>query len=100
MVGYMALQLRGEAGQLQVPNVKAALTHNIGLGGSCVVTVLRKADFYKSGSHNRERFGYDFADECRRMTEDELNKVRSKQFSDYIPPSIPAEAPASTASKL
>jgi sterol carrier protein 2 len=89
MVAYMSLQLRGEAGQLQVPNVKAALTHNIGLGGSCVVTVLRKAPFYKEGGHNRSRFGYDFADECRRMTDAELAKVRSKQTSDYVPPSIP-----------
>ncbi|CAO1625821.1 unnamed protein product [Parajaminaea phylloscopi] len=89
MVAYMTLQLRNEAGPLQVKDVKYALTHNIGLGGSCVVTVLKKAPFYKEGSHNKDRFGYDFAAEERRMTEQELQKVRSKQFSDYLPPSIP-----------
>ncbi|PWN40503.1 putative sterol carrier protein [Ceraceosorus guamensis] len=89
MVAYMALQLRGEAGALQVENVKAALTHNIGLGGSCVVSILKKASFYKDGAHNKDRFGYDFANECRRMTEEELEKVKSKHFSDYLPASIP-----------
>lgn len=89
MIAYMTLQLRNEAGKLQVPNVKHALTHNIGLGGSCVVTVLKKAPFYKEGAHNKDRFGYDFASEERKLTEEELAKVRSKSFSDYLPPSIP-----------
>ncbi|MFJ6630062.1 lipid-transfer protein [Streptomyces sp. NPDC091376] len=35
-------QLRGEAGDRQVPGARTALAHNIGLGGAAVVTVLRK----------------------------------------------------------
>jgi sterol carrier protein 2 len=89
MLFYLTLQLRGEAGQMQAPNVKYALSHNIGLGGSCVVTVLRKADFYQKGSTQQQRVGYNVADECRQLTSDELNKVRSKQFSEYLPPSVP-----------
>jgi acetyl-CoA acyltransferase len=36
-------QLRGEAGDRQVPGARTALAHNIGLGGAAVVTVLRKS---------------------------------------------------------
>ena len=32
-------QLRGMAGKRQVPDVKHALQHNLGLGGACVVTM-------------------------------------------------------------
>ena len=35
-------QLRGQAGVRQVPNARIGLQHNIGLGGSCVVTMYRK----------------------------------------------------------
>jgi len=35
--------LRGQAGERQVPNAKVALQHNIGLGGSCVVTIYKRA---------------------------------------------------------
>lgn len=90
MIGYMVLQLRGEAGPLQVPKVEHALTHNIGLGGSCVVTILKRAGFYTKGSTTKDRFGYDFAAEEKRMTEAELQKVRSKYISDYVPPSVPS----------
>jgi acetyl-CoA acetyltransferase len=34
-------QLRGTAGDRQVPNAKVALQHNLGLGGACVVTMYR-----------------------------------------------------------
>lgn len=37
-------QLRGEADQRQVPAAKVALQHNIGLGGSAVVTAYRPAN--------------------------------------------------------
>jgi len=37
-------QLRGLAEKRQVPGVKAALQHNLGLGGAAVVTMYRKAD--------------------------------------------------------
>jgi acetyl-CoA acetyltransferase len=36
-------QLRGTAGDRQVPNAKVALQHNLGLGGACVVTMYRRA---------------------------------------------------------
>jgi len=36
-------QLRGQADKRQVPNVKAALQHNLGLGGACVVAMYTKA---------------------------------------------------------
>lgn len=36
-------QLRGSAGDRQVPGAKVALQHNIGLGGACAVSVLVKA---------------------------------------------------------
>ncbi|MCE7883168.1 MAG: lipid-transfer protein, partial [Actinobacteria bacterium ATB1] len=38
-------QLRGEAEERQVVDAKIALQHNIGLGGACVVTMYKKADF-------------------------------------------------------
>jgi acetyl-CoA acyltransferase len=37
-------QLRGAADKRQVPNVTAALQHNIGLGGAAVVTAYQRAD--------------------------------------------------------
>ena len=36
-------QLRGWCGQRQVPNLKYALQHNVGLGGAVVVTLYKKA---------------------------------------------------------
>jgi sterol carrier protein 2 len=33
-------QLRGQAGERQVPGAKLGLQHNVGIGGACVVTVL------------------------------------------------------------
>jgi acetyl-CoA acyltransferase len=36
-------QLRGQADKRQVPDVKVALQHNIGLGGAAVVSIYRKA---------------------------------------------------------
>jgi acetyl-CoA acetyltransferase len=36
-------QVRGEAQARQAPSVKAALQHNIGLGGAAVVTIYRAA---------------------------------------------------------
>ncbi|MCC6214250.1 MAG: lipid-transfer protein [Polyangiaceae bacterium] len=41
----MNWQLRGLADKRQVSGVKAALQHNLGLGGAAVVTVYRKASF-------------------------------------------------------
>jgi sterol carrier protein 2 len=41
-------QLRGIAGKRQVPNLKYALQHNLGLGGACVVGVYKKYNQEKS----------------------------------------------------
>ncbi|MFF9566213.1 lipid-transfer protein [Streptomyces sp. NPDC014685] len=41
-VAEIAWQLRGEAGARQVPDAQVGLTHNIGLGGAAVVTLLRR----------------------------------------------------------
>ncbi|MCZ7534600.1 MAG: lipid-transfer protein [Acidimicrobiia bacterium] len=38
-------QMRGDADARQVDGAKLALQHNLGLGGACVVTMYRKADF-------------------------------------------------------
>lgn len=88
MIFYLTLQLRNEAGKMQVPNVKNAMAHNLGLGGSAVVTILRRPAFYKKGTSATDRFGYNPALECRRITDGDLAKVRAKEFSDYVKPSI------------
>lgn len=41
-VAEVTWQLRGEAGDRQVPGARTGLTHNIGLGGAAVVTLLRR----------------------------------------------------------
>lgn len=37
-------QLRGRCGKRQVPNVRVAMQHNIGIGGACVVALYKRAD--------------------------------------------------------
>jgi sterol carrier protein 2 len=41
-------QLRGIAGKRQVPNLKYALQHNLGLGGACVIGLYKKYNSNKS----------------------------------------------------
>ena len=41
-VAEVTWQLRGQAGKRQVPHCKVGLTHNVGLGGAVVVSVLRR----------------------------------------------------------
>jgi sterol carrier protein 2 len=41
-------QLRGIAAKRQVPNLKYALQHNLGLGGACVVSLYKKYNDKKS----------------------------------------------------
>lgn len=98
MLFYLTLQLRGEAGELQVPNVQHALAHNIGLGGSCIVTILRRPEFYQSSrpvaagggeSPMHARLGYHVARECRPITQADLDKVKSRLYSNYVEPALP-----------
>lgn len=70
MAFYLVNQLRGWAGAMQMedaaPGFKAkegkeayALAHNLGLGGSCVVTILKRPSFFKPGGKDgRDRLGY------------------------------------------
>ncbi|KAI6193455.1 Acetyl-CoA C-myristoyltransferase [Aphelenchoides besseyi] len=44
-------QLRGRCDRRQVPNVRVALQHNLGIGGACVITLYKRADGQTSGSH-------------------------------------------------
>jgi len=46
----MVWQLRGLSEKRQVEGAKLAMSHNIGLGGACVVTMYRKATPLRSGS--------------------------------------------------
>lgn len=50
-------QLRGEAGPRQVPNAQAALQHNLGLGGNCVVTMYQKPESWKQMKPKRKASG-------------------------------------------
>ncbi|KAL9937233.1 hypothetical protein V8E36_003647 [Tilletia maclaganii] len=88
MIFYIVTQLRGEAGPMQVPNVNYGLTHNIGLGGSCVVTILKRADFY-SGKPGlmKERLGYNAGYECKEITLQDWEKVKSKAHAEFLTPS-------------
>lgn len=70
MAFYLVNQLRGWAGPMQMPEAtyeheqktgkpSYALAHNLGLGGSCVVTIMKRPDFYKPGGEDgRARLGY------------------------------------------
>ena len=44
----LSWQLRGIADKRQVPNLKYALQHNLGLGGACVVAIYKKYNNNKS----------------------------------------------------
>lgn len=89
-------QLRGWAknGRL-VKDVDVALQHNLGLGGAVVVTVYRRADGRKNTDVSSASLtdkeigrlsgvGYNPAVECRGVSKDDFEKIRSKQGrSDY-----------------
>lgn len=78
-------QLRGWAGDRQVPNVKYCLQHNVGLGGAVVVGLYKRPEFYKEGGiDGRKRLGYNAAVEVREITEADLRKAQSKNSSEYM----------------
>lgn len=80
MAFYCCTQLRGWAGPMQDPRCvpgelekqgKTAYTlaHNVGLGGSAVVTIFRRPDFYRADGKpdGRDRLGYNHGCECKRV---------------------------------
>ncbi|KAJ3149890.1 sterol carrier protein 2 [Irineochytrium annulatum] len=77
-------QLRGWAGDRQVPSPKYALQHNIGLGGAVVITLYGKPEGLPTPQgykDPRERFGYNPATQCRGITEADIKKVMSRKGS-------------------
>lgn len=84
-------QLRGWANNrlVPVPTGKVALQQNAGLGGACVVTVLRRADGLSNDmvldNDVKQRAGltYNPAVEARGITLEEAEKVRSRYRSDW-----------------
>lgn len=90
---YIMMQLRNWAGPMQAPGLfetpdqrgKYGLVHNVGLGGAVVVSLLRRPEFFKPGGvDGRTRLGYNHAYECRPITLGDVNKVKSKNSSQYV----------------
>ncbi|KAG6919474.1 hypothetical protein DXG01_005733 [Tephrocybe rancida] len=88
---YIMMQLRNWAGPMQAPGLfntqdsrgKFGLVHNVGLGGAVVVSLLRRPEFFKPGGvDGRTRVGYNHAHECRPVTLNDVNKVKSVQSSN------------------
>ncbi|TNY22088.1 thiolase-like protein [Rhodotorula diobovata] len=91
---FLVNQLRGWAGPMQDPRVVPGgpvakpyvLGHNLGLGGSCVVTLLRRPDFYQAGQKpdGQDRVGYSHGHVCKPVTTADVDKVKSKKaFSKW-----------------
>ncbi|KAI9146141.1 lipid-transfer protein [Paraphysoderma sedebokerense] len=75
-------QLRQWCGSRQVPQIQNALQHNIGLGGAVVVSIYRRptTSFSSQGWQDpRERFGYNPAVECRGVSDEMVQKVKSRK---------------------
>jgi len=72
-------QLRGWCGKRQVPNVRYALQHNVGLGGAVVISIYKKG--FPSVSTPKPRFSYNPAVEARPITEEEFKAVQPKNSS-------------------
>ncbi|KAI6022593.1 thiolase-like protein [Pisolithus marmoratus] len=64
---------------------KYGLTHNIGIGGAAVVSLLRRPEFYEAGGvDGRSRLGYNHGHECCPITLADVEKVKSTKWSPYI----------------
>ena len=70
--------MRGWAGKRQVPNVKNALQHNVGLGGAVVVSVLSKGFPNVPTPKADARLGYNAAVECRKISDADLARVQPR----------------------
>nr|POE54242.1 non-specific lipid-transfer protein [Quercus suber] len=77
--------LRGWANNRLVAGTKAALQHNLGLGGAVVVTVYKRADGKECKALSNEEvakvsgIGYNPATEARGFTKAQVDQVRSKK---------------------
>ncbi|KAI8085022.1 thiolase-like protein [Halteromyces radiatus] len=73
-------QARNWAGDRQVPNVKYALQHNVGLGGAAVVAIYKKA----SDKFTQPHAGYNPAIEARPITQEDYNKAKSTKRAQFL----------------
>jgi sterol carrier protein 2 len=74
-------------GLFEIPDKrgKYGMVHNIGLGGAVVVTLLRRPEFYtEGGKDGRDRVGYNHAYQARGITQQDIDRVKSKQTSPII----------------
>lgn len=78
-------QLRGWANNRLVENAKAALQHNLGLGGAAVVTVYKRADgktnevVRDEDMEGKTWVGYNPAVEAKGFTKAQVDRVRSRK---------------------
>jgi sterol carrier protein 2 len=86
-------QLRGWCGKRQVPNVKYALQHNVGLGGAVVVTIYKKG--FPEVPTPKPRFSYNPAVEYRPITEEEFHQAQPRDSTWVSPAAVSASAPVS-----
>ncbi|KAF8257791.1 hypothetical protein EI94DRAFT_1774353 [Lactarius quietus] len=74
-------------GLLDIPDARGKydLVHNIGLGGAVVINLLRLPEFYHDdGLDGRDRLGYIRAHELRTITRADVDKVRSRSYSEVL----------------
>jgi sterol carrier protein 2 len=83
-------QLRGWCGERQVPNLQAALQHNIGLGGAVVVSLYQRPKHIGGVSVDgpspdpTPRLGYNPAVECRTVTQAEFERVTAPDRHPHL----------------
>jgi len=71
-------------GLFDIPR-KYGLVHKIGLGGAVVISLLRCLEFYQAdGSDGRDRLGYNHAHELRTIARADVDKVRSRSYSEVL----------------
>lgn len=70
-------QLRGMAGKRQVPGLKYALQHNLGLGGACVVALYKKYNDNKGWKRNDQSSDPEFLEKLENKTSLERNNVKA-----------------------